>query len=56
MKIIQRQDPEGLGPGSDRGRGEKWSRSGYILKTEPKGFGEWNKRKEEVKDECQIMT
>lgn len=56
MKVIQRQDPKGLGQGSDRGRGEKWSHSRYILKTEPTGFAEWNERKEEVKDECQLVT
>lgn len=33
--------------GSDKGRGEKWSYPGYILKGEPKRFAEWNTREKE---------
>lgn len=45
IKIIQRQDPEGLNQHSDGGRGEKWSHSVHVLKREPKGFAKWNERK-----------
>lgn len=56
IKIIQRQDPERLDQGSDRGRGDERSYTGLVLKGELEGTAEWHESKREVRDASKILA
>ena len=56
IKIIQRQDPERMDEGCDRGRGEERSYTGFVLKGELEGTAEWNESKREVRDASKILA
>lgn len=55
-KVIQRQDPERLGQGSDRGRGEEWSHSVFVLKGEPEGTAECRESQKEVRNASKTVA
>ena len=47
---------ERLDQGSDRGRGEEWSHSGFVLKGEPEGTAECKESKREVRNASRAVA
>lgn len=47
---------ERLDQGSDRGRGEEWSHSGFVLKGEPEGTAECRESKREVRNASRAVA
>ena len=45
-----------MGQGSDRGRGEEWSHSVFVLKGEPEGTAECRESQKEVRNASKTVA